>query len=333
MSENILNIGKFALDKNSIAFKVIESSPLLSKLINNMDGVCDYEEKAKGLGMTLSKCVHLCRRDFGKTAEDTYKIENDIYGECNLRSWTKYQMTYVIKQSTICDYYRYGPIMIPNVKEIELPFPAIMVVLHLDVEESEKQSMAFIICKRDDDKIDVSAVIDGEVHYYPIYFDSMGALFSDKVFEYGLDDLDRYYLSWAWYVVLFLAVFNRCHDIKLTRQIKLEGRNGVKAKASDYYFVDEASEIIVHTSAEKEGISGPWSALSVDGLIPPDKRKEEIILQNGVHKSPRKHLVSGHYRTYWTGKGRKKPIRRFIEPFERGGRLDERMVPRVKIYD
>lgn len=332
MSENIINIGNFVLDENSIALNVIKSSTFLTGSMYDTEGKYDHETYAKKLGMSLDDYVRRYRRDYGKTAEMTYDIENSIYGECNLRFWAKYQMTYVIKQSTIADHYRNGIGFIPRIKEIELPFPAIMVVLNLDRTERKNHSIAYIICKRDNDKIDVSAIVDGEVYYCPICFDSVMGIFSNNCIEYCSNSFERFYLSWAWYIVLFLAAYNRNRKIETVRRVKLKGKNGVKAESSDYYFGDLEREKVIYTSVEKEDISVPGAALSIDGLIPPDEREEEIIIQKGVHESPKRHWVTGHYRTYWTGEGRKKPVRKFIESFERG-RVDSKMVSKVKIYE
>lgn len=334
MPKNLLDCGEFALDENSIAFRVIRDSKFLFESVCDLEGKYDHETQAKKLGMSLNEYVREYRRDYGKTADMTYDIENSIYGDCNLRFWAKYQMTYVLKMSMAAAYTRDYIIEKPKIEDIKMPFPAVMVVIDLkDFPDGERHSVSYIICKRDKSRFDVSAIVDGEVFYFPICDETIVNFVSERFSEYGNDSFTRTYLNWAWHVILFLAAYNRNRKIEAVRRIKLKGKNGVKAESSDYFFGDATYERVTYTSAEKEGISAPGSALNVESLIPPSERQEEIVVQKGMHKSPNRHLVSGHYRTYWTGKGRKTPVRKFIEAFERGGKVGDRIASRVKIYE
>ena len=334
MSENLLNCGEFVLDENSVAMGVIKSNSLLSESLSCTNGEVDFDRWSRIFGMSLDEYVHKCRRDLGKTADKTYAIERSVYGVSNLHFWAKYQMTYIVKLNTARAYTKEYIVEEPDVSKIKLPFPAVMVILDFDNDpRCEGHSVAYIICKRDKDKFDVTTVVDGEMLYFPICEDTITNLVSERFTEYGFDPFARAYLNWAWHVILFLAAYNRNRKIEAVRRIKLKGKNGVKAESSDYFFGDATYERVTYTSAEKEGISAPGSALSVESLIPPSERQEEIVVQKGMHKSPNRHLVSGHYRTYWTGKGRKTPVRKFIEAFERGGKVGDRIASRVKIYE
>lgn len=323
---------RFVVDEKSVAMNVINGCEYLSGILHGEDEDRDHEKQARRLGMTLDEYVREYRRSYGKTADETYSIEAGIYAECNLRFWMKYQMTYVIKKSTTATYTRENITEKPDVRKLDMPFPAIMVVLDLDDVRDEGHSIAYIICKREKEKFDVTAIVDGIVYYCPVGEKTIDNLFSNKITEYGMDAFQRYYLNLAWHTILFLAAYNRNRKIVLARRIKLRGKNGVKAEPSDYVFEDVVHETIAYTTVEKEDMLKPGSALSIDGLIPPDERPEEIVMQNVVHDSPKRHLVSGHYRTYWTGKGKKIPIRRFVASFERGGKPGDKTSPRTKIY-
>ena len=332
MPRSILELGNFFVDEKSVGLNVIKSSKHLSELLYDVDGKYDHETHAKRLGMTLDEYVRKYRREYGKTADETYQIEADIYASCNLRLWAKYQMTYIIKKSTATNYTRAYVTERPNMKELKLPFPAVMIVLDLDDYRDEGHNIAYIVCRRGD-KFDVTVIADGEVYYCPICDETMVNLQSEKTTEYGSDPYQRYFINLAWHTILFLAAYNRDRKIISTRRIKLKGKNGIKAEPSDYFFDSVVCERVMYTSVEDEGISEPGSALNIEGLIPPDERTEEIVIQNETHESPKRHMVAGHYRTYWTGKGRKNPVRKFVESFERGGRINDKMFSRVKIYE
>lgn len=328
----MIDSGSFVVDENSMAMKIIRGCDFFGPVLSDIDGKYDYELHAKKHNMTLKRYVDLYRRDYGKTADKTYQIEASLFATANLRLWMKYQMTYVIRKSDLQGYLRRYPIFEPDMGEIKLPFPAVMVIMDLDDPEDAGHSVSFLICKRED-RFDVVSIVDGVPYYSPADNRTFESLRGSKISEYIQDQHQRYYAYLSWLSIVFLAAYNHDRKALNTRRVILKGKNGIKAESSEYYFDGfSQNEKIVITSRENDGISAPRSSLLDTGSIPPDERPEEIVMQKGTHKSPEKHQVSGHYRRYWVGKGRKELRINYIEPFDRGGKPGDKMVPKAKVY-
>ena len=316
--------------ENSVGMKIVRATPFLAEILAG-NGNYDYAMDAARHGMTIGEYVKKYRRDYGKSAEETYQIEACIFAECNLREWMKERITYVVKKSVAHGYTKNYIHERPVFEKLELPFPAMMIAMDLDDPRDDGHSIAYIVCKREG-RYDVVTIADGIPYYFPINDDTMVSLSSKRMTEYAHDAYSLYFINLFWHAFLFLATYNCRPEVIKVKKVKL----GVDStdKRAEYVSGNKIlEEKTVFTSSEKENIAGPGAAFVIDGLIPPDDRQVEIVMQNGSHRTPGRHAVVGHYRTYWTGKGRKIPIRKFIKSYERGGMPGDEIAPRTKIYE
>ena len=328
---DVISTQGFVVDKDSMAMKFISRNELLEMFLYEEDSVRSLEQSRAG--MPISKFIAKCVRDQGKTVRLTWEIEAFGYAVYNLLAWKRYQMTYSIKESTLLQFLRSYPINKPDMKTLSLPFPAVFVVLNLDRSKQEESEIGYLICKREN-RFDVTAFVGNEMYYYPVDSETFGCWLNNRISIHIPDSKQRDYMKYAWQIVLFLAIYNREPEIIPVSRIILKGQNGTRVKPSDYVVGDfVSSEKVIQTTTIEDRISAPGSALSTEGLIPPCERPIEIVMQKGTHKSPRPHDVAKHYRTYWTGKGRTKPIRKEIESFSRGGKPGDKITPRAKVYE
>ena len=299
--------------------------------IIRVNGV-NCEEDVKKLGMTVGEFAKILRRDCGRSAEETFAIEGSVYSLFNWKRWEKSRASIKVNESDVDTYFEQYRSVEPMLDEIDLPYSDLVITVDLNKTSNDDRFIIYQLSKREG-KYDVVIISWWDDNFRARYFPAdLGYLkylcAGEKKFnEYAIDDLTRKYIDLFWRAFLFLAVYNHEYNVISVRRVRIGKQGGKREPVSGI-----PNNVIVITSREKDKISAPGSALSVDGLIPPDERKIEYVMRKGHRKTPERHLVAGHYRTYWTGKGRKIPIRRFIRSYECGGTPGDKITSKAKIY-
>lgn len=310
------------VDENSRAVQILRKSKFFSSSLDGKTNIDAHKKHARDNHISFDDYVKMMRD--AETSPASYRVEASMYGDNSLTAWLKYQQTYVIKKTLIedCQEELYNPVALEDVK---LPFPAVFVIMEFaNTPENEGHSASYMIFQRGE-RFDVTAFVDGQDFYFPLTNETVSNLGEGKMDRYNRDDFTEYFMVLAWYTILFLSVYRKNPKIISVRKIR---RGGVLPKhriASEWHVLNERAitQLIPGSGAPLAG------AKNLDGLIPPDERKTELVPEPSTHKSPEEHWVRQHTRTYWTGPGRKIPVLRLITPFKRGVPSETGEIPGV----
>lgn len=300
------------VDENSLAVKILRRHQFFSDSLDGMTNIEGHKARAREASLTFDQYVRAMQLDTTKNRDEEASIAASMYGDNSLSAWLKYQQTYVIRKGLLDEASE--ELQKPfSLKQIQLPFPAVFVVIEYpDTEYNRGHSMSFLIYQRGQ-RFDVSTFVDDNNFYFPLDEDVLGIMASsDACYP---DKLTEYCMYMAWYVILFLSIYRKKPNLITVRKIRV---GGVTPKAkrvpSEWHILDEhiLKELVPDADAPLD------AALKPIGLIPPSERPEEIVHASNTHKPPKEHWVKEHTCTYWTGKGRKIPVVKTIKPFKRG---------------
>lgn len=301
-------IDAYRLDKHSMVVKFLSGIKLLSNMLNSdpgrFNGMAKKAEEARIPidDFVADYCEENCLND-----EQKEPLAISMMTAIYLTDWCKYQQSYIMSASMFQDFNLdvYDGVL----KDIKLPFPTIFVLL----QNKKEVLLGLLIHQHENGDFSISAMSRHGLVYYYLNKDIL-----DQITHQKLRDQNQAKTSlMALYVAELLSVYRQDRKAlkanKVLRKGKVErkGLNPIEWRLED-------STIIERTPTPEGNLK---DAFNLEGLIPPNERKEEVIVEaEHTHASPRRHHVKTHTCVYWTGKGRKIPVVRTIQSYERGGK-------------
>jgi len=307
-------IEKYKLDKHSFAVKFMRKNGFFERALESDIDLCDFVGDAKKMGVPLTDYVKQFCEDTTSNEGDEYLSETAAYGMICLKDWCKYQQAYLLSDLMIKDFADKMPADFDE--GFLLPFPTIFVALEF---KEEKRKIGFFMRQRENGEFDVVAFSKIILTYFPLNDETYEQMSQKRFGGYFADEAKMVLAAYAFFVVAFLSVFREKRKIARVNCILRKGSLRKKQmKASEWKFDD--SVIMEKLPSAEVSLS---AAFNLTGLIPPDERPEEIVEPKNTHASPRRHHVRTHTCVYWTGPGRKIPVVRVIESYERGGKEED----------
>ncbi|MBR3122252.1 hypothetical protein IKF28_02280 [Candidatus Saccharibacteria bacterium] len=294
-------IEKFKLDKNSEAVRLMKKSPFFKEALEDDADRFEFASRVVQAGL-----------EFGLDLEED--LDEEIaktvvfYGVANLRAWCKYQQTYTFASSTVLEAVDRIPAEVIG-EDILLPFPALMAIM--TVQSGDK--VGFLM-RQVGNGIDVVAIIGQAVVYFPLNDETVCQIEQERVGGFLLNDDFITLAGYAYFVTVVLSVYREKREILRVNRVIRRG----KPRSNELKAAEWRTESVI-TEKLPDSTTSLKAAFDLDDLIPPSERDEEIVESEHTHASPRRHHVRTHTCVYWTGPGRKIPVVRVIESYERGG--------------
>lgn len=306
-------IERYKLDKHSLAVKLMKKNGFFEESLKRDIDLVDFAGDAKKMGVPLSDYVKEFCKDTTSDERDRRLAETAAYGMINLKEWCKYQQTYSLTDLIIKDFADKMPAEFDG--DSLLPFPTIFVALEF---KEEKKTLSFFIRQRGNSDLDVVAFSAAMLTYFPLNDEAFDQINERRFGGYFEDEASMVLAAYAFFIAVFLSVYRQKHTIaKVNRVVR---RGGPRTnQASEWRFEDS---VVMENLPDTE--TSLRAAFDLDGLIPPSEREEEVVEIEGTHASPRRHHVRTHTCIYWTGPGRKIPVVKTIQSYERGGKKGEK---------
>lgn len=292
---------RYKLDKHSEAVKLMKRAPFFKDALE--DDADRFEFASKMIQMNLDYGLN----DLGDVDEEIARAVV-FHGVANLRAWCSYQQTYTFAEGTVLEAAERIPAEARG-DDVLLPFPALLAIM--DVSDGK---IGFLM-HQTESGIDVIAIVGKVVIYFPLDDETLQQIEDEKVGGFLINDDFITLAGYAFFVAVVLSVYRNERRILRVNRIVRRGKpksNGLKAsewRVAESAITEKLPDTVVSLKA----------AFDLDDLIPPSEREEEIVEFEHTHASPKRHHVRTHTRVYWTGPGRKIPVVRVIESYERGG--------------
>lgn len=300
-------IERYKLDKSSEAIKLMKKVQFFKEALEDDADRFDFASKMAQLGLDygLDDQVEDADEEIIKTVT--------FYGVANLRAWCSYQQTYCFAEGAVMDAAERIPAEATG-DDVLLPFPALMAIV--DVSDGK---VGFLM-HQVGDRIDVIALVGEVIVYFPLDDDVLQQLEEERAGGFLLNDDFITLAGYAYFIAIILSVYrNERKILKVNRVFRRGKPKSNELKASEWRVTEESTitEKLPDTAVSLK------AAFNLDDLIPPSEREEEVVESESTHASPRRHHVRTHTCVYWTGPGRKIPVVRVIQSYERGGRKND----------
>ncbi|MBR3157154.1 hypothetical protein IKF20_01835 [Candidatus Saccharibacteria bacterium] len=305
-------INRYKLDKNSLAVKFLRKNKFFADAFEGDIEGCNFVADAKKLGVPLSDYVMKFCSDTTRDEKEMTNSTVAVFALISFKEWCNYQQTFVLSDEMLEDAVDRMPA--DDLKDLKLPFPAILVIMEL---KKEKTSIGFLISQRENGDFDVTMIKHDALIYFPLNDQTIDQIAKRQLGDFFADELGMVTAAYTLFLVAFLSVYRQERKVVKVNRVVRRGRvDSKRLQASEWRFDD--SVVLEKLPDAKTSLR---AAFNLDDLIPPSERKEEVIVEaEHTHASPRRHHVRTHTCVYWTGKGRKIPVVRTIQSYERGGK-------------